>query len=71
MDFYLFDVNLDAWEVVQSMGAEDILNLKIEKTEFRAIAPPRLMTKVGEIVYANVNMDRAHIFDPETEERLN
>lgn len=56
---------------VQSMGADDILNLKIGKTEFRAIAPPRLMTKVGEIVYANVNMERVHIFDPETEERLN
>jgi multiple sugar transport system ATP-binding protein len=56
---------------MQSMGAEDILNLTIGKTEFRAIAPPRLMTKVGETVYANVNMNRTHIFDPETEQRLN
>ncbi len=56
---------------MQSMGAEDILNLTIGKTEFRAVAPPRLMTKIGEIVYANVNMNRAHIFDPETEERIN
>ena len=56
---------------MQSMGAEDILNLSIGKTEFRAIAPPRLMTRVGETVYADINMNRAHIFDPETEQRLN
>jgi len=56
---------------VQSMGAEDILNLKIGKTEFRAIAPPRLMARVGETFYANINMGRVHIFDPETEGRLN
>lgn len=56
---------------MQSMGAEDIVNLTRGRTEFRAIAPPRLMTKVGETVYANLNMSRAHIFDPETEERLN
>lgn len=56
---------------VQSMGAEDILNLTLGNTEFRAIAAPRLMSKVGETVYANFNMSRTHIFDPETEERLN
>jgi ABC-type sugar transport system ATPase subunit len=56
---------------LQSMGVEDILNLTIGKTEFRAIAPPRLMTKIGETVYANLNLSRAHIFDPETEKRLN
>lgn len=56
---------------VQSMGAEDILNLTRGKTEFRAIAPPRLRSKVSETVYANFNMSRTHIFDPNTEERLN
>jgi ABC-type sugar transport system ATPase subunit len=56
---------------MQSMGAEDVLNLTRGKAEFRAIAPPRLMSKIGETVYANVNMERAHIFDPDTEERVN
>jgi multiple sugar transport system ATP-binding protein len=56
---------------VQSMGAEDIVNLTRGKAEFRAIAPPRLMSKVGETMYANFNIKRAHIFDPDTEERLN
>ncbi len=56
---------------VQSMGAEDIVNLTRGKTEFRATAPPRLMSKVGETVYTSLNISRAHIFDPETEERIN
>jgi multiple sugar transport system ATP-binding protein len=52
----------------QSMGAEDILNLKIYNEMFRAIAPPRLNVKVGEEIFANFNISRAHLFHPETEE---
>lgn len=55
---------------MQSMGAEDILNLKIGDMVIRAVAPPNLETKIGETVYANVNMGRAHLFDPQSEERL-
>ncbi len=52
----------------QSMGAEDILNLKIQNEMFRAIAPPRLNVRVGEEIFANFNISRAHLFHPETEE---
>jgi ABC-type sugar transport system ATPase subunit len=55
---------------MQSMGAEDILNLKIGDMVIRAVAPPNLETKIGETVYANVNMARAHLFDLQSEERL-
>lgn len=54
----------------QSMGAEDILNLKTGDLLFRAIAPPSLEAKIGEEVYINFMMDRSHLFDPESEERL-
>jgi ABC-type sugar transport system ATPase subunit len=54
----------------QSMGAEDILNLKTDTLMFKAVAPPSLHTKVGETVYANLDMTRSHLFDPETEDRL-
>ncbi len=54
----------------QSMGAEDIINLKIDNVVIRAIAPPSLDTKVGETVFANLDIGRAHLFNPETEERL-
>jgi multiple sugar transport system ATP-binding protein len=52
----------------QSMGAEDILNLKCKGLALQAIAPPRLSIKLGEQMYASFNMKRAHFFDPETEE---
>jgi multiple sugar transport system ATP-binding protein len=55
----------------QSMGVEDVLNLRVsEELIFRAIAPPKLKANVGDTLYANFLMDRAHIFDAETEERL-
>jgi len=54
----------------QSMGAEDILNLKADSIMFRAIAPPRLNISVGETVYANFNIERAHLFNPDTQECL-
>ncbi len=52
----------------QSMGVEDILNLKINGTIFKAIAPPKLMAEIKESVYATIKIDRSHLFDPETEE---
>ncbi len=55
---------------MQSMGAEDILNLKIKDLLFQAVVPPSLEAKVGGKVYAHFNMDRAHLFDAETKQRL-
>jgi len=54
----------------QSMGAEDVLNLKIDNVTCRALAAPRLMIKLGESVSAKFKMDRAHLFDSETEKCL-
>ncbi len=54
----------------QSMGAEDILNLKVKDTVFRAVAPPNLKTKAGEKVFAAIKVDLVHLFDPATELRL-
>jgi multiple sugar transport system ATP-binding protein len=54
----------------QSMGAEDILNLKIDSITCRALAAPKLMIKLGETVSVGFGMDRAHLFDSETDECL-
>lgn len=55
----------------QSMGAEDILNLNISRVLLlRAIAPPKILVKTGETVFANINMKRAHLFDKDTEDRI-
>jgi len=52
------------------MGAEDILNLKVNDTVFRAVAPPKLNAKAGEKVFAAIKVDLVHLFDPDTELRL-
>lgn len=55
----------------QSMGVEDILNLKItDDIIFKAVAPPKLLVDVGETLHATFLMDRSHIFDAGTEERI-
>jgi multiple sugar transport system ATP-binding protein len=54
----------------QSLGVEDILNLKVNDTLFRAIAPPKAMVQVGDTVYATLKMERAHLFDPDSNRRI-
>jgi len=55
----------------QSIGVEDILNLKIDnRTIFKAVAPPKFMTKIGEIIYANFCMEKSYLFDIESKKRL-
>lgn len=54
----------------QSMGAEDILNLRIDDLMIQATVPPSLSTSVGEEVYAVFDMDHAHFFDIETKSRI-
>ena len=55
----------------QSIGAEDILNLKIDnRIIYKAVAPPKFMTKIGEQIYANFSMEKSHLFDIESKKRL-
>jgi len=54
----------------QSMGVEDILNLRIDDIVLRAVAPPKLLTGVDDTIYASINMKRSHFFDPQTDKRL-
>jgi multiple sugar transport system ATP-binding protein len=55
----------------QSMGVEDILNLKIADTFFKALTATTFNAKKDEKVYANFNMAKAHLFDSESENRIN
>jgi multiple sugar transport system ATP-binding protein len=55
---------------MQSLGEEDILNLRVGEVLFRAVVKPNMEFKVGETVWARLNMERAHLFDAETERRL-
>ncbi|HAX18070.1 MAG TPA: sugar ABC transporter ATP-binding protein [Actinobacteria bacterium] len=52
----------------QSMGVEDILNLKFtEDIIVKAVAPPKFMANIGDKIFANFNIARSHIFDKATE----
>lgn len=55
---------------MQSLGEEDILNLRVGEMIFRAVVKPNMEFKVGETVWARLDMERAHLFDAETERRL-
>jgi multiple sugar transport system ATP-binding protein len=54
----------------QSMGAEDILNLKAGDLLLRAVVAPNLEVKVHENVFGTFDLERAHFFDPVTEKRI-
>lgn len=62
-----FDANL---YFKQSMGAEDILNLRFEELVVQATVPPSLVTTVGQDVCGHFDIERAHFFDGTTEQRI-
>jgi len=54
----------------QSLVVDDILKLRINDLVLRALVPPKLLARVGDTVYASINMKRSHLFDSETNMRL-
>lgn len=56
--------------IVEKMGMEDILRLKIGKNILRAITPPTFHAQIGDIVYASFDKDRTHFFDMDTGKRI-
>ncbi len=54
-------------EVVELMGSETLLYLKIEGSSFIARVDPRSTAKVGDTIKVAFDMNRIHLFDKETE----
>ncbi|NQT61295.1 MAG: ABC transporter ATP-binding protein [Bacteroidetes bacterium] len=50
----------------QSMGAEDILNIKVGEGMLKAIVSPQLRIKPGDSIGFNIDISRSHLFDKET-----
>ncbi|MBP5640510.1 MAG: ATP-binding cassette domain-containing protein [Victivallales bacterium] len=57
-------------EVIEPMGSETYLYLKAAGANFIARVDPHRICKVGETIDLAVMMDRGHIFDIETTERI-
>ncbi len=55
---------------IQSLGEEDILNLRVGDVVFRAIARPNMECGVGEQLSVAFDMARAHLFDARTQLRI-
>jgi ABC-type sugar transport system ATPase subunit len=49
----------------QSMGAEDILNIKVVNGTLKAIFSPQLMIKDNDNVILNIEVSRSYLFESE------
>lgn len=50
----------------QSMGAEDILNIKVGNGLLKAIVSPQLKIKPGDSIIISIDISRSHFFEMET-----
>nr|MDK2851293.1 multiple sugar transport system ATP-binding protein [Candidatus Cloacimonadota bacterium] len=57
-------------DLVEPLGSEFHVVLKTKNYEFVARLDPKELPKVGEELTISVDMEKAHFFDPESEERL-
>jgi len=56
--------------VVEPLGRDDLLDVRIGEASFRVLADPALKIKMGDRVQLSFNADKIQFFDPETEESL-
>ncbi len=57
-------------EVVEMLGSETLLHVKIEDTDFVARVNPKKQVKAGDIIKLALDADKVHIFDKETEKTI-
>jgi ABC-type sugar transport system ATPase subunit len=57
--------------VVEPMGREQIVEVRIGEESLRVIAPPTFAGNIGDPVGVRFNTDKLHLFDPSTGERVN
>jgi inositol-phosphate transport system ATP-binding protein len=56
--------------VVEPLGRDDVLDVRIGDTALFVLAEPEKRIKPGDIVHLNFDPDRVHFFDPITEQAL-
>jgi ABC-type sugar transport system ATPase subunit len=56
--------------VVEPLGRDDLLDVRIGEASFRVLADPALNVQMGDRVQLGFNADKIQFFDPETEESL-
>lgn len=56
--------------VVEPLGSEVVLDLKVGEYLIKAVTPPTVRFKIGDKAYMVFNKDRMHIFDKKTEKAI-
>jgi multiple sugar transport system ATP-binding protein len=52
--------------VVEPLGSENVVDVKIGSSLVKALAPPSLALDIGQKVYLELNKDKTHVFDKKT-----
>ena len=55
---------------VEPLGAENIIDLKIEEYLIKAKGPPDFEASIGEKMYIKINKEKIHIFDKTTKQAI-
>jgi multiple sugar transport system ATP-binding protein len=56
--------------VIEPLGSENVIDLKIGENLIKAISPPTLWLKIGDKAYINFNKEKMHIFNKKTEKAI-
>ena len=56
--------------VVEPLGRDLIVNVKIGSGLYKVIAPPDMAVKPGQDIWLKLDMDKIHIFDKKTEKAI-
>ncbi|MCD5408928.1 TOBE domain-containing protein [Candidatus Bipolaricaulota bacterium] len=56
--------------VVEPLGREDLVTFKFDQEEIRVLVPAPFRGQVGQVMRLELNKDKIHLFDPETQRSL-
>ena len=56
--------------VVEPLGSENIVDIRLAGHILKARTPPTFLVRAGQPIYLRVDLERAHVFDPCTQEAL-
>ena len=56
--------------VIEPLGREDLVTFRLDGEHIRVLTPAPFRGKIGEVMGLNLNKEKIHLFNPETEESL-
>ena len=56
--------------VVEPLGREDLVTFKFDQEEIRVLVPAPFRGQVGDVMHLELNKDKIHLFNPETQRSL-